>query len=87
LEIDFRECGENDSLDDGIRMLLARLPSDRGVWASLTSNYSVDIFCGLFLASSNRGFGISPEVSALLSDRGLEVGFDVYFDPSSQLAV
>jgi hypothetical protein len=41
----------------------------------------VDIFCGPFLESSNRGFGISPEVSKLLSDRYLDIGFDLYFDP------
>jgi len=67
-------------------MLLARLPSDSGIWVSLTSNYAVDIFCGLFLASSNRGFGISAEVSRLLSNRNLEIGFDVYFDLPSQVA-
>jgi hypothetical protein len=80
LDIDSRECTENDDVDDGIRMLLERLPSDSGVWVSLTSTYAVDVFCGLFLASSNRGFGISAEVSRLLSDRNLEIGFDVYFD-------
>ena len=63
-------------------MLLARLPSDRATWISLTSTYSVNVFCGLFLESANRGFGISPEVAGLLSDRNLEIGFDVYFDHS-----
>lgn len=67
-------------------MLLARLPSDSGVWVSLTSIFAVDVFCGLFLASSNRGFGISAEVSRLLSDRNLEIGFDVYLDLPSQVA-
>ena len=86
LEIDCKECTGNNDVDDGIRMLLARLPSDSGIWVSLTSNYAVDIFCGLFLASSNRGFGISAEVSRLLSNRNLEIGFDVYFDLPSQVA-
>jgi hypothetical protein len=86
LEIDSKESGEHDDVDDGIRMLLARLPSDSGVWVSLTSACAVDVFCGLFLASSNRGFGISAEVSRLLSDRNLEIGFDVYLDLPSQVA-
>jgi hypothetical protein len=86
LEIDSKECGEHDNVDDGIRMLLARLPSDSGVWVSLTSICAVDVFCGLFLASSNRGFGISAEVSRLLSDRNLEIGFDVYLDLPSEVA-
>ena len=84
LEINSRDCDENDDVEDGIRMLLARLPSDRDLWVSLTSMYTVDVFCGLFLESSNRGFGISPEVSKLLSDRHLEIGFDLYFDPRSE---
>jgi hypothetical protein len=81
LTIDSRECHESDDVEDGVRMLLARLPSDSDLWASLTRMYTVDVFCGVFLASSNRGFGISAEVSRLLSDRHLEIGFDLYFEP------
>ena len=80
-EIDSKDCDENDDVDNGVRMLLARLPSDPDVWASLANTYSVDVFCGLFITSPNRGFGISTEVSRLLSDRGLQIGFDLYFDP------
>lgn len=86
LEIDSRNCAENDQVDDGIKMLLARLPSDRAVWVSLTSTYAVNIFCGVFLASSNQGFGVSTEALRLLSDRSLEIGFDVYAHVPSQLA-
>jgi len=80
LTIDSRDCHSTDDVEDGIRMLLAQLPSDASLWASLTSTYAVDVFCGLFLASSNRGFCLSAEVSRLLSDRHLEIGFDLYFD-------
>jgi hypothetical protein len=68
-------------VDDGIRTLLARLPSSQDVWAFLTSTYTVDIFCGLFLATTNRGFSITADISALLSDRGIDIGFDLHFDP------
>jgi len=61
-------------------MLLARLPSDGDLWVSLTGAYSVRVSCGLFLAASSRGFTISADVSKLLSDRNLEIGFSVYFD-------
>jgi hypothetical protein len=80
LTLDSRDCGENVDVEDAVRMLLARLPSDPELWASLTSTYTVDIYCGLFLESCNRGFAISPDVSKLLSDRRVEIGFDVYFD-------
>ena len=65
-EIESKDCDENDDVDDGVRMLLARLPSDPDVWASLANTYSVDVFCGLFITSPKRGFGISTEVSRLL---------------------
>lgn len=81
LTIDSRECDRNDDVEDGVRMLLARLPSSLDVWASLTSTYEVDVFCGLFLDSSNRGFGIQPDISKSLAERGLEIGFDIYSAP------
>ncbi len=81
MTIDSKSCDESDDVEDAVRMLLERLPSDPELWASLTSMYAVDVFCGLFLASSNRGFSISPDVSKLLSDRQVGIGFDVYFDP------
>ena len=80
LTIDSRDCDKTDDVEAGITMLLAQLPSDADLWASLTSTYTVDVFCGLFLASSNRGFCLSAEISRLLSDRHLEIGFDLYFD-------
>ncbi len=81
LTIDSKDGDERNDVEDGIRTLLERLPSDPALWASLTSTYKVDIFCGLFLEADNRGFAISAETSKLLSDRHLNIGFDVYFDP------
>ena len=78
LEIDSKDCDENDDVDNSLRMLLARLPSDPDVWVSLANSHRVDVFCGLFLNSPNRGFEISAEVSRLLVDRGLHIGFDLY---------
>lgn len=80
LTVDSKDLAETDDVEDGIKLLLERLPSDPDLWASLTSLYRVDVVCGLFLGASNRGFGISAEVSRLLVDRRLGIGFDVYFD-------
>jgi hypothetical protein len=85
LKLESKDYDESDDVDDGIRMLMARLPSDDSVWATLTNLYAADVFCGLFLTSLNRGFGLSVEVSRLLSDRNLEVGFDEYFDLPNQV--
>jgi hypothetical protein len=81
LTIDSRDGDEGDDVEDGIKALLERLPADPALWASLTSMYKVDIFCGLFLEADNRGFAVSAETSKLLSDRHLDIGFDVYFSP------
>jgi hypothetical protein len=58
--------------------LLAAVTSDLEVWNRLTAEFDVDIFCGVFLNVSNRGFSLTPQVSRMLSDRGIEVGFDIY---------
>ncbi len=68
-------------LEEGIKILLRKLPSDAKLWRSLTTKYDVDIMCGLFLETSNRGFELSPRASKMLSHRYLKIGFDVYFDP------
>ena len=85
LEVDSRNCDEGNDIEDGIRMLLGRLPSSPDIWTALTSTYTVDIFCGLFLAKTNRGFSIPADISTQLSDRRIDIGFDVYFDPQQQL--
>jgi hypothetical protein len=78
LEIDSTDCGEGDDIEDAVKALLSRLPPDNGLWASLTTTCKVDLFCGLFLDAANRGFSISPEVSKMLADRRIKIGFDIY---------
>jgi hypothetical protein len=75
--------GEEIDLEQGLRILLGKLPSDSKLWRSLTTKYDVDLFCGLFLETSNRGFELSAKASTMLSRRYLKIGFDVYFDPHS----
>ena len=81
LTIESKDCADGD-VEDGIKRLLGRLTDDLQVWAILATTYSVDVFCGLFLAAHNRGFELSEGISRMLSDRHLSIGFDVYFDPS-----
>ena len=69
-----------EELEQGITGLLNRLPSSLDLWRTLTQRYHVDLYCGLFLRTSKRGFGLSPQVSRMLSDRNLGIGFDLYFD-------
>ncbi len=78
LVVDSKDCVEDEDVEDAIKTLLAGIPSDHDLWDSLTSTYRVDLFCGLFLDSDNRRFSISPEVSKMLADRNIEIGFDIY---------
>jgi Domain of unknown function (DUF4279) len=43
LTVDSKDCDERADVEDGVEMLLARLPSDRNLWTSLTRAYSVDL--------------------------------------------
>src|SRR5579883_1691313 len=45
LKVDSRDCARNDDVDDGLRMLFARLPSTIDVWTTLANMYRVDVFC------------------------------------------
>jgi hypothetical protein len=82
-EIQSKDLGDVD-IEDGLKILFERLPADLKVWEALTTKYKVDIFCGLFLQAENRGFGLSAEMSKMLADRGIEIGFDIYFDPPAK---
>jgi hypothetical protein len=84
LSIDSKDYeGGEIELEEGLKILLRKLPSDAKLWRSLTTKYHVDIFCGLFIESSNRGFGLTANVLKMLSHRNLEIGFDLYFDTPS----
>jgi hypothetical protein len=65
-------------LDAQIRELLSRLTADLAVWKHISSAYSVDLFCGLFLESGNEGISLSPWSLEQLAARRIEVGFDIY---------
>ena len=63
--------------------LLAKLTPDLAVWHELGSKYRMDIFCGVFFGSENEGsggFSLSPTLVQSLAERGLEIGFDIYWD-------
>lgn len=65
-------------LDAQVEWILSRLNSDLVAWRTLTSEYKVDMFCGLFLERTNRGVTLQPETMRKLADRGIQLGFDIY---------
>ena len=71
--------GRSDlDIEDQVTILLTQLTSDLTVWRDLTRRFRVDLFCGLFLNASNRGFDFGPSVLRQLADRGISIGFDIY---------
>lgn len=73
-------CGDRtpEALDEQITEILSGLTDDLLVWQNVTSKYTVNIFCGVFMEESNEGFGLSPTTMAALGARRIEIQFDVY---------
>jgi hypothetical protein len=66
------------NLDTQVEWILSRLSSDLAAWRRITSEYKVDLFCGLFLERTNRGVTLEPETMRKVADRGIQFGFDIY---------
>jgi hypothetical protein len=66
------------TIGEAIHALLLSLPDDRSVWASLTSRFAVDLICDLTVQCVNRGFELPPEALALVAERGITLGFDIF---------
>jgi len=58
--------------------LFSRLPPDLEVWRTLSGQYDVDLFCGLFMEGSSEWLCLSPSTLALVAERGIEMQLDVY---------
>ena len=69
---------EPENIDGQIAQILNQLTDDLTVWHEIKKRYRVDLFCGLFLGSSNEGLTISVKSLRALSERGIEAGFDIY---------
>ena len=77
LRLDSQEAGIDD-LEELIQVLLNRLPSQADLWNELNKIYKIELFCGLFMNSSNSGFNLSPSLCKLLAEREIQIGFDIY---------
>jgi hypothetical protein len=69
---------ENISVEKKIKALFGKFTNDISVWKLPTENLKADIFCGVFLDDWNRGFSLTSRLMKELSDRNLELGFDIY---------
>jgi hypothetical protein len=76
---------ETDEWDcaEAMMELVTRLPKEIDLWKDLTGRFAVDLFVALSMPARNKGFSLSPEVMAYLGNRGIEAGFDIYYDEKS----
>lgn len=71
------ERREPEDLEAQIFELLGQLSNDMSVWASL-SRYKPDLFCGIFMGSSNDGLPLSAKALLALGQRGIALDLDIY---------
>jgi Domain of unknown function (DUF4279) len=72
---------EPADLDAQVAEILSKLTQDLDVWRSITSAYTTDLFCGLFMDQTNEGLDLSSASLAALGSRGIELGLDIYSGP------
>ena len=72
------EENEPENIDGQAKVILSKLSSDISVWDQLSAQYSIDLFCGIFLEESNEGMEISPETLSELGKRGIQLSLDIY---------
>ena len=71
------ECRTPEDLEAQVFELLGQLTDDLAVWESL-SVYKPDLFCGIFMASSNDGLPLSARALLALGQRGIALELDIY---------
>jgi hypothetical protein len=68
---------EPEDLEAQILEILGQLTPNLNIWESL-SRFQPDLFCGLFMGSSNDGLPLSAKVLLSLGQRGIALGLDIY---------
>ena len=73
------ERQSKNTLESQIDTLFNRLTDDVEVWRKLTKRYHADLFCGLWSEAWNRGLELSADIVERIAERGVRIGFDIYF--------
>ena len=68
---------EPEDLEGQIFEILEKLTPDFSIWTSL-ARFQPNLFCGLFMASTNDGVSLSAKALLALGERGITLGLDVY---------
>ena len=66
------------SLDQQISELLGLMTDDLSIWRDLADRFTIDLFGGVFMAQWNEGMTLEPGTMALMAERHLKLGLDIY---------
>jgi ribosomal protein L19 len=54
------------------------LSQDPDVWRRLGAKYRIDLFCGVFMGSTNDGLSFTGNLLKVLCERGIALNLDIY---------
>ena len=75
-----REQVDEGDVGVAIGLLLDRVPAPTDAWEQACADTKARVFVGLHLDDFNRGFDLPIELMRRLSDRGLRLDFDIYWN-------
>jgi hypothetical protein len=66
------------NLDAHVAELFQRVNNDLSVWATLSGEYKIDLFCAYFMGEANEPLQASAGTLKKLGDRGIKLDLRVY---------
>lgn len=78
---------ETDEWDcmEAMLLLVRRFQIDVPTWRSFTKRFRTDLFVYLSMPTWNKGLVMTPEAMVYLGERGIEAGFDIYYEPPKRM--
>lgn len=67
-----------EDLEAQVFELLDQLTPDLEIWDELGRRFTLDLFCGIFMASYNNGLLLSPNALLALGQRSIKLDLDMY---------
>lgn len=69
------------NLDAHVAELFGRVTNALPEWASLSGEYTIDLFCVYFTSEADEIAPASPRTLKILGDRGIKLGLRIYSPP------
>jgi hypothetical protein len=82
-QLEAGDC-EPENLDKQVAELLSKLTQDLNVWQLLSEQFTIDLFCGLFMEKTYEGLSISQDTLLALGQRRITLEIDIY-GPTQEL--